>query len=121
MTMQDTDERNRQIPGDFDDELWPESPAPVGEAEGLLTLAETASDWALQERRAQQDDEELLPEAAAPATFEAEAAVEEWTAGMVRPPLDAEAREWEEEPIEPISQASFKSPGEAELEAKYGI
>ncbi len=119
--MEDLQERDQYVPGDFDEELWPEPPASAAEAEELLTLAETPGEWPPQEQQFQPDDEGLLPADPVQLETEAEAAVEEWTAGMVRPPLDAEARELEDEPIEPISRPGLKSEAEAETEAKYGI
>jgi hypothetical protein len=84
------------------------------------TLAETPNTWQTQEQQ-RQDEEELLPEEGEAEDTAARAAVEEWTAGTVRPPLEAEAREWEGEPIDPVSQPPLKSTEEAEAEAKYGI
>jgi hypothetical protein len=117
----DERERQRQLPEDFDEEMWPESLASASEADQLLTLVETPSEWPPHEQRIQQGDEEAVPEATAPTETQLAAAVEEWTAGMIRASLDAESREFEEEPIEAGSQPPLKSPEAAELEANYGI
>lgn len=124
--MQNVEERENYLPGEFDpgefdEEMWLEPPAPTGREEDLLAIAETPSEWPSHGERIQQDRENPLAEETGLRETEAEAAVEEWTAGMVRPPLDAEARELEEEPIEPVSQPPLKSATEAETEAKYGI
>jgi hypothetical protein len=121
MTIDDADERVRHLPGDLDGSMWPGPPALRSEAEKLLALEKTPGEWPPREQRIQQDDEEALSEVAVPEGTEAEAAVEEWTAGMVRTPADAETRELEEEPLKLGSQPALKSPAEAELEAKYGI
>ncbi|MGZ6286168.1 MAG: hypothetical protein ACXWQ5_23110 [Ktedonobacterales bacterium] len=47
--------------------------------------------------------------------------MEEWTAGRERPELEAEAPEWEEEPLAAEVPSPLKEPLEAEQEAEYGI
>jgi hypothetical protein len=124
--LEDMEERGNYLPGEFDpaefdEEMWLEPQTSASREEDLLAIAETPSEWPSHGERIQQDRENPLAEETGPRETEAEAAEEEWTAGMVRPPLDAEARELEEEPIEPVNQPPLKSATEAETEAKYGI
>jgi len=78
--------------------------------------AEAPVEWP--EEKERRDEEEGWPSTEEP---EAQAAVEEWTAGMIRPELEAEEPEWEEEPPWNASEPLMKEPEEAEDEFKYGI
>ncbi len=66
--------------------------------------------------RASEEEEWPPPEAA-----DAQASVEEWTAGLVRPQREAEAPELEEESLGAEAQPAGKEPDEAEEEGRYGI
>ncbi len=105
---------------DMRDELEPEPNQLTGEEEEPLISwaeapAEEYAEWsAAEERRA---DEEEWPAAQEAVAQEAE---EEWTAGMVRPPLEPEEPEWEEEPIGRAAQSPLRELEEAEADDKYG-